>query len=605
MCGIIGYVGNDNAVSVLLESLKLLEYRGYDSAGVVFNRGNESTIIKCAGMVSDLVDLVGEDNYGAKIGLGHTRWATHGEVNYTNAHPHNFGNVTIVHNGIIENYKELINTYGLADKLQSQTDTEVIAAVLDHYYENDPFEAIKKTVSELKGTFALGIMFKDRPEELYCIRKVSPIVGTYSNGQAAFASDLVPLSKFSDKFFVLPEMVVMKADKDGLYLTDLEGNAVKPEYYEFDWEIENASKGGYPFYMEKEIHEEPKAIRATLEDRIVNGLPDFAKDEIPDEFFEDLNQAVIIACGTSYHAGLVAKHHFEKYAKLHTDVVLASEYANAAHLIDGKTLVMAISQSGETIDTLRAFDECKKYGVKTLAILNVKNSSISRSADHSLYTYSGPEIAVASTKAYTSQLAAISLLTAKMAMVRKTCSEEEVKKFIADLVKVPEGIEKVLAVRNDYHLLSRELVSTHDLFMIGRGLDYLALMEGALKIKEISYIHAEAFASGELKHGTIALIEKDLPVLAGITQEELLLKQLSNIKEVKSRGGKIYAFVKESLVDKLEDNELTVYPLPDLNDDFMVFEEVVLLQLLAYYLTIDKGYDVDKPRNLAKVVTVE
>ena len=606
MCGIIGYTGSEDVREVLLDALELLEYRGYDSAGIALRdeESGKTEVRKCAGRVSDLRAICASEKVVSQCGIGHTRWATHGGVNDCNAHPHQVGKVTLVHNGIIENYRELIVDYDLADTLKSETDSEVVAALLNRFYEGKPEEAIKKTVSKLKGTFALVILFEDQKDVIYSTRNVSPIVATICKEGAMLASDLTALCRFTNRYFVVPEYHILKLSADKLTLTDFEGNEVLPKYLTVDWELNSAGKNGYPFYMEKEIMEQPEAIENTIRNRIVGGMPDFTADGVPDTLFTECEHICIVACGTAMHAGLVAQALVKSILHMHIEVQMASEFMYSDPVIDEKTLVIAVSQSGETIDTLEAMKYAKNRGAKCLAIINVKGSSIARESDYVLYTNAGPEIAVASTKAYTTQLAVFYLIVARMAHSRGVFDDAQTQSFVRELQRTPEVMKKVLERRRDIHVVAKKVLGAKDLFMIGRGLDYSILLEGSLKLKEVSYIHSEAYASGELKHGPIALITQDTPVVATVTQEKLMSKELSNIKEVKSRGADVVVFIKESIVGDLA-KEYEIFTLPDMQDEFMVLPASVALQLLAYYVSSDKGFDVDKPRNLAKVVTVE
>lgn len=606
MCGIIGYTGSEDVREVLLDALELLEYRGYDSAGIALRdeESGKTEVRKCAGRVSDLRAICMSEKVVSQCGIGHTRWATHGGVNDCNAHPHQVGKVTLVHNGIIENYRELIADYDLADTLKSETDSEVVAALLNRFYEGNPEEAIKKTVSKLKGTFALVILFEDQKDVIYSTRNVSPIVATICKEGAMLASDLTALCRFTNRYFVVPEYHILKLSADKLTLTDFDGNEVLPKYLTVDWELNSAGKNGYPFYMEKEIMEQPEAIENTIRNRIVGGMPDFTADGVPDTLFTECEHICIVACGTAMHAGLVAQALVKSILHMHIEVQMASEFMYSDPVIDEKTLVIAVSQSGETIDTLEAVKYAKNRGAKCLAIINVKGSSIARESDYVLYTNAGPEIAVASTKAYTTQLAVFYLIVARMAHSRGVFDDAQTQSFVRELQRTPEVMKKVLERRRDIHVVAKKVLGAKDLFMIGRGLDYSILLEGSLKLKEVSYIHSEAYASGELKHGPIALITQDTPVLATVTQEKLMSKELSNIKEVKSRGADVVVFIKESIVGDLA-KEYEIFTLPDMQDEFMVLPASVALQLLAYYVSSDKGFDVDKPRNLAKVVTVE
>ena len=606
MCGIIGYTGSEDVREVLLDALELLEYRGYDSAGIALRdeESGKTEVRKCAGRVSDLRAICASEKVVSQCGIGHTRWATHGGVNDCNAHPHQVGKVTLVHNGIIENYRELIADYDLADTLKSETDSEVVAALLNRFYEGNPEEAIKKTVSKLKGTFALVILFEDQKDVIYSTRNVSPIVVTICKEGAMLASDLTALCRFTNRYFVVPEYHILKLSADKLTLTDFDGNEVLPKYLTVDWELNSAGKNGYPFYMEKEIMEQPEAIENTIRNRIVGGMPDFTADGVPDTLFTECEHICIVACGTAMHAGLVAQALVKSILHMHIEVQMASEFMYSDPVIDEKTLVIAVSQSGETIDTLEAVKYAKNRGAKCLAIINVKGSSIARESDYVLYTNAGPEIAVASTKAYTTQLAVFYLIVARMAHSRGVFDDAQTQSFVRELQRTPEVMKKVLERRRDIHVVAKKVLGAKDLFMIGRGLDYSILLEGSLKLKEVSYIHSEAYASGELKHGPIALITQDTPVVATVTQEKLMSKELSNIKEVKSRGADVVVFIKESIAGDLA-KEYEIFTLPDMQDEFMVLPASVALQLLAYYVSSDKGFDVDKPRNLAKVVTVE
>ena len=606
MCGIIGYTGSEDVREVLLDALELLEYRGYDSAGIALRdeESGKTEVRKCAGRVSDLRAICASEKVVSQCGIGHTRWATHGGVNDCNAHPHQVGKVTLVHNGIIENYRELIADYDLADTLKSETDSEVVAALLNRFDEGKPEEAIKKTVSKLKGTFALVILFEDQKDVIYSTRNVSPIVATICKEGAMLASDLTALCRFTNRYFVVPEYHILKLSADKLTLTDFDGNEMLPKYLTVDWELNSAGKNGYPFYMEKEIMEQPEAIENTIRNRIVGGMPDFTADGVPDTLFTECEHICIVACGTAMHAGLVAQALVKSILHMHIEVQMASEFMYSDPVIDEKTLVIAVSQSGETIDTLEAVKYAKNRGAKCLAIINVKGSSIARESDYVLYTNAGPEIAVASTKAYTTQLAVFYLIVARMAHSRGVFDDAQTQSFVRELQRTPEVMKKVLERRRDIHVVAKKVLGAKDLFMIGRGLDYSILLEGSLKLKEVSYIHSEAYASGELKHGPIALITQDTPVVATVTQEKLMSKELSNIKEVKSRGADVVVFIKESIAGDLA-KEYEIFTLPDMQDEFMVLPASVALQLLAYYVSSDKGFDVDKPRNLAKVVTVE
>ena len=606
MCGIVGYTGRESVTNQLLDSLELLEYRGYDSAGIATLNGETGKVKlrKCAGRVNDLRKLCKKDKKISTCGIGHTRWATHGGVSDENAHPHRNGDVLLVHNGIIENYEELKDHFMLHKELKSQTDTEVVAAVLNRFYQGDPHEAIRKTVKYLRGTFALVIMFKDQPDVIYAIRNVSPIVAACNENGSVLASDVVALGASAKKYLVVPEYVIMELHKEEIKLFHLDGEPCEADYMEIDWDTTRSGKGSYPFYMEKEIMEQPDAIKASMESRIVDGMIDLSADGVPDEVLKGCERICVVACGTAMHAGLVAKVLVQSKLNMHMAVEYASEFMYGDPVIDDKTLVLAISQSGETIDTLEALKYARKKGAKSIAVINVKGSSIARESDYVMYTAAGPEIAVASTKAYTTQLITLFLLIGRMAKVRGLLDDAAEKEYLENLVQAPDKMQQVLDQRQDIHKIARQMLDAKDAFMIGRGLDYSILLVGALKLKEVSYIHTEAYASGELKHGTIALITENTPVVATVTQTKLKDKELSNIREVQSRGASVVLMVKDGF--ELADAEYAdVFTLPAMADEFMVFPASVALQLLAYYVSMDKGLDVDKPRNLAKVVTVE
>lgn len=607
MCGIIGYTGTKEASEIMLDALELLEYRGYDSAGIALSdeNGGPARIIKRAGRVKDLRLLCEEKNVSGHCGIGHTRWATHGGVSDENAHPHGYGKITIIHNGIIENYRQLIEKYELDGKLKSQTDSEVVAAVLSHFYQGDPYSAIRKTVLKLKGTFALAIMFEDIPGKIYAVRNVSPIVAANTEDGAILSSDVAAIVPFTTQYFVVPELNVVCLSQEGIEMYDLSGDKARIDWLTVDWDISRSDKGGYPFYMEKEIMEQPDVINDTVLPRIKDGKPDFTAEGIKDEMLASCERICVIACGTAMHAGLVGKSLIQSMIGIHVDVVMASEFMYNDPVVNDKTLVIAISQSGETIDTLEALKFARNCGSPSISIVNVKGASIARASEHVIYTCAGPEIAVASTKAYTTQLAVLYLLTARMAIARGLWSEDQTKKYMDELLRVPDVMKEVLSQKEEIHHIADTILNAKDVFMIGRGLDYSILLEGSLKLKEVSYIHSEAYASGELKHGTIALITSETPVIAVVTQDKLKSKELSNIKEVQSRGAKVILLIKGDEVLEQEKIWSRIFRLPVMEDEFMVMPASVVLQLIAYYVSLDKGLDVDKPRNLAKVVTVE
>lgn len=606
MCGIIGFIGND-ALNGILNGLELLEYRGYDSAGFAIRRAGESQpeIHKCQGRVKDLREISPKTG-DYTCGIGHTRWATHGGVSDTNAHPHRVGKVTLVHNGIVENYKELSEEYEVEDQLVSETDTEVVAALLNKFYKGDPNEAIRRTVKKLKGTYALVVMFDDIPDTIYATRNVSPIVVAKNEELTILASDPAALYEYSKEFFVLDEKCILKATKAQVSVVDFNGQEVQPKMQVVDWDAGNTGKQGYAYYMEKEINEQPEALKRILTNYLVDGSIDLGYEGAVDKMLTSFNRVCIVACGTALHAGMMGAHLFRKWLGIPVETEMASEFIYSDTVLDKDTLFIAVSQSGETIDTMEALKKAKKEGAACLAVLNVRGSSISRIADYTLYTDAGPEIAVASTKAYTTQLMIFYLLVLRCASLRGRMTEADLEHALENLRRVPDAITQVIAIKDDIHRQAKEVIMASDLFMIGRGMDYLVLLEGALKLKEISYIHSEAYAAGELKHGPIALITDGTPVIAAATQTKLISKELSNVKEIKARGANVVLLPKEELkADFAQSDEYHVIGLPNLDDEYMSFPEIVALQLYSYYVSADKGLDVDKPRNLAKVVTVE
>ncbi len=606
MCGIIGFTGNINAKDVLLQGLKALEYRGYDSAGISYFTENGIRTIKAVGKVSGLADKVAASPSDiSKCGIGHTRWATHGGVSETNCHPHRYGKVTLIHNGIIENYKELQDELAKEGKEPvSQTDSEIAAMVIDSCYKNNPVRAIKKAVKKLHGAYAFCIMFEDHPGSIYAIRNGSPLVATATKEGAIIASDMVALIKYSKDYFVLPEHHIAHLTAKSINITDLDQNEIEPDMLHVNWDMAAARKGGYEYFMLKEIHEQPESLHNTISPRIKDGLPDFSADNIPDSLFSDISRIVITACGTAMHAGLIGKNMIERFSRIPVTVDIASEFRYQNPILGNGTLVITISQSGETADTLAALRLAKESGAKTLSIVNVKGSSIARESDYVLYTHAGPEIAVASTKAYTVQLAAVYLIAFRFALAKRTLTEEETRKLASTLLEMPAFVENMLSCDNAIKPISNKLKKTKSLFFIGRGLDYALSCEGSIKLKEVSYIHSEAYAAGELKHGTISLITDNVPVIALATQENVFAKMISNIREVRSRGAKVImiagagAQVDASLCDHL-------ITLPPVNDLFAPFGAAIVLQYIAYYTATARGLNVDQPRNLAKSVTVE
>lgn len=605
MCGIIGYTGPLEAKKILLDGLAGLEYRGYDSAGIaVFDETWNLHLIKKAGKVANLREHCHSVLNSSHCGIGHTRWATHGGVTDGNAHPHRAGKVILIHNGIIENHHQLTVEYRLEEKLISQTDSEVAAWVLNSFYDGDPKEAIWKLTGILKGSYSFCIMFDDKPGELYAVRKVSPLVAAYTRSGALIASDLTALIPFTRTYFVVPEQTIVRLTPYKVVVYDKQGNHTEPELLEVNWNMDAAMKNGFPHFMMKEIHEQPEALKQTILPRMNKGLPDFTEDGIPCSLFRECSRIHIIACGTAMHAGVVARAMMEPLLRIPVMVSIASEFRYEEPLIDTQTMVIIISQSGETIDTLAALRLAKKYGSKTLSIVNVKGSAIARESDYVFYTHAGPEIAVASTKAYSVQLAALYMIGCKMALVQGTYDQASASMFLSGLLDAIPAMETMIAQQDRIKGLVTHLINQNDAFFIGRGLDYAFSLEGALKLKEISYIHAEAYAAGELKHGTIALIADQVPVIAIATQDHVFTKTISNIREVKARGAFIILLTKENAVVEggLADIHLRI---PNLDDRFTVFPIAVVLQLIAYYASLLKNLDVDQPRNLAKSVTVE
>lgn len=605
MCGIIGFTGRKPAKDILIDGLERLEYRGYDSAGIaLLNDDDTLTIKKKAGRVGELREMCREGDYTSTCGIGHTRWATHGGVTDTNAHPHRCGRIALIHNGIIENYNDITREFGLAGKLKSETDTEVVAALLDTLYDGDPIAAIRKAVKIIAGSFALCIMFADKPGIIYAVRNVSPMVAAHGEDGSIIASDLTAVISFSKEYFVVPEYHILTMTKDSIKVEDLKGNPVEPQMLEITWDIAAAQKGGFPHFMLKEIYEQPEALRNTITPRIVNSLPDFTEDGIDDEVFRNCENITVIACGTAMHAGMVGKAMIESELRIPVNVEIASEFRYKEPLINEKTLVIVTSQSGETIDTLEAMRLAKRCGSKVISVVNVKGSTIARESDYVFYTHAGPEIAVASTKAYSVQMAAMYLIGCRLGLVKGIYTEEQAKEFISKLLGIIPVIEETLLQADEVKTVANYIKMAPDAFFIGRGMDYTLSLEGALKLKEISYVHAEAYAAGELKHGTIALITENVPVIALATQPSVYEKMISNIREVKARGAYVILI---SMGDEVTDTRICDkhIKIPKQDCLFTVFSAAVILQLIAYYTSDAKGLDVDKPRNLAKSVTVE
>ncbi|MBT1278629.1 glutamine--fructose-6-phosphate transaminase (isomerizing) [Thermoanaerobacter sp. CM-CNRG TB177] len=608
MCGIVGYIGDKQATPILLDGLTKLEYRGYDSAGIAILNDGNINIKKAKGRLNVLKELVEKDSMAGTIGIGHTRWATHGEPSDTNSHPHlsQSGLIAVVHNGIIENYlplKKWLLEEGYTFK--SETDTEVVANLLEYYYNGDIVEAVKKVLDRIEGSYALGVLCKNNPDMIVAARKEAPLIVGIGNGENFIASDIPAILKHTRSVYFLDDNEIAIIRKDSVEFIDMFGRQVEKSLFEVKWDVEAAEKGGYEHFMIKEIHEQPNAIKDTLRGRIVNDSEIVLDDvKITKEDLEKIDKIFIVACGTAYHAGVVGKYVIENLARIPVEVDVASEFRYRDPLVNERTLTIVISQSGETADTIAALKEAKKKGSRVIAITNVVGSSVSREADDVLYTWAGPEIAVASTKAYTTQLVALYLIAMDLAIKKGTITKTKVMELCTELKKLPEKVQYLLDNKETIQKFAYEHYNAKDVFYIGRGLDYAVAMEGSLKLKEISYIHSEAYPAGELKHGTLALVEDGTLVIALATQEDLFEKMLSNIKEVKARGGFILAFAKQGNL-QLEDVVDKVIYIPDTLKELTPVLTVVPLQLLAYYMAVEKGCDVDKPRNLAKSVTVE
>ena len=609
MCGIVGYIGTQNAQDFVLDGLEKLEYRGYDSAGIAVNTGDEKfSIVKKVGRLKNLADVLEKTPLKGSMAIGHTRWATHGKPSDENSHPHFNKDETlvVVHNGIIENYlelkKELIEK---GYKFNSETDTEVVTHLLDELYEGDLLEATKKLIKIIKGAYALGIMSVTEPDRIIAVRKESPLIVGLGENENFIASDIPAILKYTRDVYLIENNEIVEVKKNSVKVMNSEGQEIKRDVTHIEWDLEAASKGGYEFFMEKEIHEQPEVLIETLNSRVdENNNINFDNAGLTKEYLNGINSIYIVACGTAYHAGLVGKYIIEKKTRVKVDVDIASEFRYRNPVIDDKTLVIVLSQSGETLDTLEALKEAKRNGARVIAITNVVGSSIAREADHVIYTWAGPEIAVASTKAYTTQMVILYLLATDMAYKFGKISREEYEHDIKSLYGLKKNIEKMLEYSDRIEATADKIKDRTSMFYLGRGLDYVITVEGALKSKEISYIHSEAFASGELKHGTIALIEDGTPVVINVTQSDLFEKSVSNIKEVTARGAYVIAVAKEgnTLVEEVADE---VFYIPGVEDDYTGFLSIIIHQLLAYYLSKLKGNDVDKPRNLAKSVTVE
>ena len=612
MCGIVGFVGNHQAAPILLDGLSKLEYRGYDSAGMAVRDGDGAIeVVKAKGRLKILAEKTnGGQALAGDCGIGHTRWATHGEPSENNAHPHcsDDGNVVGVHNGIIENYQEL------KDKLlrkgyqfYSQTDTEVAIKLIDYYYKKylgTPVDAINHAMVRIRGSYALAVMFKDYPEEIYVARKDSPMILGVENGECFVASDVPAILKYTRNVYYIGNLELARLQKGAITFYNLDGDEIEKEPVEIKWDAEAAEKAGFEHFMMKEIHEQPKALQDTLNSVVKDGTIDLSEMGLSEEEIRDISQIYMVACGSAYHAAMSAQYVIEDLAKIPVRVELASEFRYRTLLLDKKGLVILVSQSGETADTLAALREAKSMGIRTLAIVNVVGSSIAREADNVFYTLAGPEISVATTKAYSTQLLACDILAVQFAKVRGAIDEDRYRSLIAEMGTLPEKITRILQDKERLQWFASKQAAAHDVFFIGRGIDYAISLEGSLKMKEISYIHSEAYAAGELKHGTISLIEDGTLVIGILTQSDLYEKTVSNMVECKSRGAYLMGLTTYGHYN-IEDTADFVTYIPKTEEHFAASLAVIPLQLIGYYVSVARGLDVDKPRNLAKSVTVE
>ena len=608
MCGIVGYVGSRQAQNVIIEGLEKLEYRGYDSSGIAIIHDRSINTAKFKGRLSVLDNYTKENPITGNVGIGHTRWATHGAPSDINSHPHlnNKETIAVVHNGIIENYltlKEELQSKGY--QFVSETDTEVIAHLVDYYYEGDLLEAVFKTIKKLKGAYALGVIAKDSPEEMIAVRKESPLIVGLSEDGNYIASDVPAILNYTRDVYFLDNGEVVRLTPSGVEVFDFDSKLVDKEVHTVEWSVDAATKGGYDHFMLKEVYEQPQAIRETLTRRIdEDGYIKLDDIKLSAEDLNNINKIYIVACGTAYHAGKIGKLAIEKLAKIPVETDIASEFRYSDPFVDDRTLLILVSQSGETADTLAALREAKRKGARILSITNVVGSSIARESDDVFYTWAGPEVAVASTKAYTTQLIAFYMVALNMAIKKGTITKEKYFEVLDELKTLSGKVESLLEDIEAEKSIAQRIKEKSSLFYLGRGADYQTALEGSLKLKEISYIFTEAFAAGELKHGTIALIEEGTPVVAIATQKDLVEKMISNIKEVKARGAYVYAITTEGETEIKKVADEVIY-VPETLDLLKPVLSVIPTQLIAYYTSLAKGIDVDKPRNLAKSVTVE
>ncbi len=612
MCGIVGFTGSKQAAPILLDGLSKLEYRGYDSAGIAVRDGEgETEIVKAKGKLEELKKMTNNgDAVKGDCGIGHTRWATHGEPSALNAHPHSSEdeNVIAVHNGIIENYQELKEKLSKSGyEFISQTDTEVAVKLIDYYYKKynlGPVDSIARAMIRIRGSYALCVMFKDYPGEVYTARKDSPMIIGIANGETYVASDVPAILKYTRNVYYIGNMEIAKLVKGGVTFYNIDREEIEKPLTEIKWDAEAAEKGGYEHFMLKEIHEQPKVVRDTINSVVKDGKIEFSSIGFTDDEMKKISQIYIVACGSAYHVGMAVQYVIEDFTSIPVRVELASEFRYRKMTLVKDSLVIIISQSGETADSLAALREAKEKGIMTLGIVNVVGSSIAREADNVFYTLAGPEISVATTKAYSTQLIAGYLLALQFAVAREEMTEEKCCELLKELYTIPDKIEKILEDKERIQWYANKLAGAKDAFFIGRGIDYAIGLEGSLKMKEISYIHSEAYAAGELKHGPISLIEEGIPVIGVLTQQELYEKTVSNMVEVKSRGASLMGLTTYGNYSMEDLADFTVY-IPQTDSHFAGSLSVIPLQLLGYYVSVAKGYDVDKPRNLAKSVTVE
>ena len=606
MCGIVGYVGKRSAQDVLLDGLEKLEYRGYDSAGVALALDGGIRVVKSKGRLTQLRQKLAAQALAQSFcGIGHTRWATHGEPSDVNSHPHSTPRVSIVHNGIIENYgilKERLMAKGYT--FESETDTEVLVKLIDCCYTGDPLRALQEALAKVRGSYALAVLFRDRPDTIFAVKRESPLIVGWGEGENFVASDIPALLKYTRRYSVLEEGDMAVCTAEGIRFYNEFAEPVQRPVLTADWDMEAAEKGGYPHFMLKEINEQPTAITATVSPRVEDGMPDLRIPQLTDEVLRSIGTVHLVGCGTAMHAGMVGKAAIETLARVPAEVDIASEFRYRDPILNPNDLVIIISQSGETSDTLAALKLAKSRGVPVLAIVNVVGSSIARAADYVLYTYAGPEIAVASTKAYMVQLCVLYLFALRLAYARGRLSAAETRRYTAQLLRAPEIIKARLADCEQIKYLASRYMNTQSCFFIGRGFDYSLSLEGSLKLKEISYVHSDAYAAGELKHGTISLITDGVPVIALATQKQVYEKTISNAKETRSRGARVLLFTTKDAVVP-EGVADAVIRLDEYEDILMPLQLIVPLQLFAYYMAVLRGCDVDKPRNLAKSVTVE